>query len=176
MDFFADRLGRRGFGVARFEFPYMATRRKTGGRRPPDREEKLRATWCDVVEYLDAERLIIGGKSLGGRMASLVADQCAVRALICLGYPFHPPGRPERLRTAHLADLRTPCLIVQGSRDPFGTADEVAGYQLASTIRIHWAADGNHDLKPRKASGHTAEENWQEAVDAIESFIQSLPS
>src|SRR6202035_288930 len=81
-------------------------------------------------------RLVIGGRSLGGRIASYVADDVQARGLVCLGYPFHPPGDPGRLRTAHLAGLKTPTLIVQGTRDPFGGTDEVAGYQLSPSIRV----------------------------------------
>ena len=115
--------------------------------------------------------LVIGGKSMGGRMASLVADECEVAGLVCLGYPFHPPAKPEKLRTEHLAGLFTPTLIVQGDRDRFGTPGEVAGYLLSEEIRVHWMPDGDHDLVPRKKSGRTAEENWAEAVDVILGFI-----
>jgi predicted alpha/beta-hydrolase family hydrolase len=111
---------------------------------------------------------------MGGRMASLVADECGVRGLVCLGYPFHPPGRPERLRTEHLEAIETPTLIVQGSRDPFGGEAEVPGYRLSERIRLHWAPDGNHDLAPRKASGRTSEQNWQEAMAAIRRFVDAL--
>ncbi len=172
---FAAGLAGRGIRVARFEFPYMAARRADGRKRPPDREPALREAWHRVVGALGPpERLAIGGKSLGGRMASLVADEAGVRALICLGYPFHPPGKPERLRTAHLEALQTPTLICQGTRDPFGTAEEVPGYALSPAIRVHWAEDGDHSLVPRKASGRTAEQNWTEAVDAIAAFLGGL--
>ena len=107
-------------------------------------------------------------------MASLVAGQPEVSALVCLGYPFHPTGKPERLRTEHLKALRTPSLIVQGSRDPFGTREEVAGYGLSPAVRLHWAEDGNHDLVPRKASGRSAEQNWAEAMDAICVFLKEI--
>ena len=97
-----------------------------------------------------------------------------MRGLACLGYPFHPAGKPERLRTEHLATLTTTCLICQGSRDALGKAEEVAGYDLAPAIRLHWAADGDHDLKPRKASGRTAEQNWDEAIEALDGFFRGL--
>jgi predicted alpha/beta-hydrolase family hydrolase len=159
--------------VLRFEFPYMAARRETGARRGPDTERLLLATWREVVaEAGEPGGLVIGGKSMGGRMASLVADELGVRALVCLGYPFHPPGRPERVRTAHLATLTTPALIVQGARDPFGSRDEVEGYELSPAIALHWAPDGDHDLTPRKASGRTAAQNWTEAVEAITAFLR----
>lgn len=171
---FAEGLAARGLRVVRFEFPYMAARRDGGRRKPPDREPLLLEAWRGVIARLGPERLAIGGKSMGGRMASLLADEAGVRALVCLGYPFHPPGKPERLRTAHLEALRTPALIAQGTRDPFGRRDEVDGYRLSPAIRLHWAEDGDHDLKPRKASGRSQEQNWTEAMDAIAGFLAEL--
>ena len=174
MAFFAEGLAARGRRVVRFEFPYMAARRQGGRRPPPDRQPMLLATWRAVIAHLGAETLVIGGKSMGGRMASLLADEAGVAGLACLGYPFHPTGKPERLRTGHLATLKTPCLICQGTRDPLGNAEEVAGYTLSPAIRLHWAEDGDHDLKPRKASGRTADQNWSEALDALDGFFRSL--
>jgi len=167
----AEGVARAGHRVVRFEFPYMVRRREDGTRRPPDRQPVLLETWRAVIEALGPDRLVIGGKSMGGRMASLVADECGVAGLVCLGYPFHPPAKPEKLRTEHLAGLSTPTLIVQGDRDRFGTPGEVAGYLLSEEIRVHWMPDGDHDLVPRKKSGRTAEENWAEAVDVILGFI-----
>jgi len=179
MNFFAAGLAARGWRVVRFEFPYMARRRREPKRPPPDRQPVLLETWRRVIAEWGPEKLVIGGKSMGGRMASLIADETlaqggGVAGLACLGYPFHPAGKPERLRTEHLADLRTPCLICQGTRDALGSAEEVAGYDLAGSIRLHWAADGDHDLKPRKASGRSAEQNWAEAVAALDGFFRDL--
>jgi uncharacterized protein len=168
-------LGAAGLRVARFEFPYMRRRRETGERRAPDREPALRAAWREAIEELGGgERLVIGGKSMGGRMASLVADEMGVRGLVCLGYPFHPPDRPDRLRTAHLHDLRTPTLIVQGTRDPFGGPEEVAGYGLSPAIRVLWLEDGDHSFKPRASSGHKEKEHLAAAVAAVVGFVQGL--
>lgn len=100
--FFAEGLAAAGIRVARFEFSYMAQRRQTGKQRPPDREPVLRETWLAVIEQLGARNLVIGGKSMGGRIASLVADEAKVAGLVCLGYPFHPVGNPEELRVEHL--------------------------------------------------------------------------
>lgn len=172
MAFVAEGLAAHGLRVARFEFPYMAERRASGRKPGPDRPDVLRRAWLDAIGRLgDPTRLVIGGKSMGGRIASLVADEAGVAGLLCLGYPFHPPGRLETLRTAHLAALATPTLIVQGTRDPFGTPDEVAGYALSPAIRLHWIADGDHDLTPRKASGRSREQNWREAVDTAATFV-----
>ncbi len=174
MTAFAEGLGERGLRIARFEFPYMAARRADGRKRPPDGQAKLLDAWRQAVGALQTARLSIGGKSMGGRMASLVADEVGAAGLVCLGYPFHPPGRPERLRTAHLKTIQTPSLIVQGTRDPFGTRAEVEGYELSEALRFHWAEDGNHDLAPRKASGRSVVDNWSEAMDAVAGFLLEL--
>src|SRR5438309_4485241 len=142
----ARELGQRGIRVVRFEFPYMAARRTGGKRGAPDREPVLLNAWREVVAELGGgPRLFIGGKSMGGRMATLVADELRVRGVVCFGYPFHPPGQPEKLRTAHLETMTTPALIVQGTRDPFGTAEEVAAYRISPTICIEWL-QGQHSL------------------------------
>jgi predicted alpha/beta-hydrolase family hydrolase len=173
MDFFAKGLGNRGFRVARFEFPYMASKRATGKNSPPDREPVLRSTWLRVIELLGKDRLVIGGKSMGGRMASLVADEAGVAGLVCLGYPFHPVGKPEKLRVEHLQTIKTPTLIVQGERDAFGSREEVAEYKLSPAIRVSWLADGDHSFTPRKSSGRTEEQNWNTALDEIATFLES---
>ncbi len=174
----ASGLAARGLRVARFEFPYMRARREGGRRGAPDREPVLRRAWHDAIAEIGGaeggKRLVIGGKSLGGRIASYVADEAGVRGLVCLGYPFHPPSDPERLRTAHLASLRTPTLIVQGTRDPFGGRDEVAGYDLSPAIRLVWMEDGDHSWKPRRASGRTEQGNLADAGEAIAGFVLGL--
>lgn len=167
-------LGNRGWRVIRFEFPYMARRRQDGRKRSPDRLERLQRTWRTVIADWGPQGLVIGGKSLGGRVASLVADEAGTTGLVVLGYPFHPPGKPEKTRIEPLRDLASPALFVQGERDPFGSREEVAQYALSPTIRFHWAEDGDHDLIPRKRSGHTTEANWEAAQDAVDSFLQEL--
>jgi len=169
-------LAARGLRVARFEFPYMWARRLGGGRKAPDREPELRRSWLAAIAALGGGgRVWIGGKSMGGRIASMVADEAAVRGLVCLGYPFRPPGAAPAAaekRTAHLRHLRTPALIVQGTRDAFGGPSEVAGYELAAGIRIHWIEDGDHSLAPRKSSGRTAAQTLAEAVAAVAAFVR----
>jgi predicted alpha/beta-hydrolase family hydrolase len=173
LEFFGRELGARGIRVVRFEFPYMQARRE--GRRPgPDREPALLAAWREVIAELGgAGGLVIGGKSLGGRMASRIADEAGVRGLVCLGYPFHPPGKPERLRVAHLEALRTPTLIVQGTRDSLGSHEEVSGYRLSPTICVHWLEDGDHSFKPRAKSGRSERQNLDEAVEVVVGFVGS---
>ena len=175
MEALARGLAAAGLRVARFEFPYMRARRTGGRRGAPDREPVLLDTWRQVVAELGGGgALVIGGKSMGGRMASKIADEAGARGLVCLGYPFHPPGQPGRTRTAHLEHLRTPALIVQGTRDPFGTPEDVAGYRLAPAIRFVWLEDGDHSFKPRASSGRTEKQNLQEAVAAVAGFVKSL--
>lgn len=173
MKTFASELGKLGIRVARFEFPYMDARR-SGKRRPPDREPVLRETWQRVIAQLNRRPLVIGGKSMGGRIASLIADQAEVSGLVCLGYPFHPVGKPDKLRVEHLKSIRTPTLVLQGERDTFGNFDEVRSYKLSRNIEIQWLTDGDHSFKPRKSSGISEEENWDRAQQAIAEFIAKI--
>lgn len=173
-------LAAEGLRVARFEFSYMAARRTTGTRKPPPKAETLNPEFLAAVEALQAMGpLVIGGKSMGGRVASMVADdlyaQGKTAGLLCLGYPFHPPGKPGQLRTAHLMDLKTPALICQGTRDPFGTREEVPDYGLPERIRILWLEDGDHDLKPRKSvSGFSAADHLAAMARSVRAWIGTL--
>jgi predicted alpha/beta-hydrolase family hydrolase len=173
MDFFAKGLIKHGIRMVRFEFPYMAEHRKTGKKKPPDREPVLREAWLNVIEVLGPQGLVIGGKSMGGRIASMLADEAQVTGLVCLGYPFHPVGKPNQLRVEHLRTIRTPTLIVQGERDPFGNRAEVGKLNLSPSIRFVWLQDGDHSFKPRKSSGSTEEQNWTAAIDEIADFVAS---
>ncbi len=180
MQAMADLLAACGIHVIRFEFSYMAARHTAGVRKPPSRMPQLLHEYRAVLDVLGSGPVFIGGKSMGGRAASMLAAEAdapaAIAGLVCLGYPFHPPGKPENLRTAHLASLRCPALVVQGERDPFGTAEEVPGLSLPQNIEFHWCPAGNHDLVPPKRSGHTAEGNWSAAADAIASFVAARHS
>jgi len=163
--------------VVRFEFPYMRARREHRGRGAPDREPVLLDAWREVIKALGGGRqLIIGGKSLGGRIASMVADEAQARGLVCLGYPFHPPGKAPGARLKHLKSLRTPALIVQGTRDSFGGRDEVEKYGLPQQIRIAWIDDGDHSFKPRARSGRTEQQNLAAAADSVRDLLNTLPS
>lgn len=166
-----------GIQVVRFNFPYMTERAHSGKRRPPDRQPILLQAFHTMIdtlldEGLSPRQIFIAGKSMGGRMASLIADERQVAGLICLGYPFHPIGKPENLRTEHLEQLTTPTLICQGERDTMGHRGEVAHYSLSSAIHLHWLADGDHSFKPRKASGHSEEKNLDSAATAVVTFIR----
>ena len=172
-------LAERDLATHRFEFHYMSERRRSGRRTPPPRAERLtEEVVAAVMAMPPGPPVLIGGKSMGGRVASLVADRLStegrVCGLVCLGYPFHPPKQPAALRTAHLERLRCPTLIIQGERDPFGSREEVTGYPLSSAITVVWASDGDHDLGPRGASGHTRAGNLTAAADAIVRFAERV--
>jgi len=174
MNKMADVFAAHGVRTARFEFGYMAGRR-TGARKPPSPANVLIGQYVGAINSVEKSgKLLIGGKSLGGRMASMIADKQhkdgAIAGLVCLGYPFHPPGQPEKLRTDHLENLGCPTLIFQGERDPFGTKKEVAGYKLSKAIDIRWMEDGEHDLKPRKASGKTLAGHMETIAKAVAAF------
>ena len=108
---------------------------------------------------------------MGGRIATMVADELSVRGVIALGYPFHPPGQLEKLRTAHLKTLRTPTLIVQGTRDTFGTREEVESYELSPSVEILWIDGGDHSFKPQRGSGTSEKENVEKAVEGAVRFV-----
>lgn len=170
----AELIAARGVNVLRFEFPYMAARRAGGGKRPPNPQGQLLDCWRELYREVRAMLdgpLAIGGKSMGGRMASLLADELGADALVCLGYPFYAAGKPDKPRVAHLAELRTRTLIVQGERDALGNRETVAGYALATGVRLEWLVAADHDLKPLKASGFSHEQHLQRAADAVAGFL-----
>ncbi|UUT24164.1 alpha/beta family hydrolase [Pseudomonas sp. T8] len=177
MNDMAARLAAHGVNVLRFEFPYMAQRRLDGGKRPPNPAPKLLECWREVYAQVRphvAGRLAIGGKSMGGRMASLLADELGADALVCLGYPFYAAGKSEKPRVAHLAELRTRTLIVQGERDALGNREAVEAYALAPAIELFWLAAADHDLKPLKASGFTHEQHLEAAARKVAEVLRGL--
>jgi uncharacterized protein len=170
----AQSLAVRGIAVLRFEFAFMAARRIDGKKRPPNPQAQLLQQWREVyaqVRQRVAGPLAIGGKSMGGRMASLLADELGADALVCLGYPFYAVGKPEKPRIAHLAELRTRTLIIQGERDALGNREAVAAYPLSAAIRLHWLTAADHDLKPLKSSGFSQAQHLQSAADDIAAFL-----
>ena len=171
MDQISEALAESGVNVLRFEFDYMAARRH-GHRRPPPRAERLIPEFLGVLSEIQSNLpVFIGGKSMGGRVASMIAEdafrQGRIGGLVCLGYPFHPPAKPDSLRTDHLKALTVPALICQGTRDPFGARAEVEGYGLSDAIDLFWVEDGDHDFKPRKKSGLTHAQNIVSAAQAV---------
>ena len=176
MNDMAGRLAGLGVNVLRFEFPYMAQRRVDGVKRPPNPAAKLLECWREVfavVRRQVAGVLAVGGKSMGGRMASLLADELGADALVCLGYPFYAVGKPQKPRVEHLASLQTRTLIVQGERDALGNRDAVEAYDLSSSIEMFWLASGDHDLKPLKVSGFTHSDHLASAAQKVAEFLRN---
>lgn len=174
-----DRLmSEKGIQVIRFNFPYMIKRQEDGKRRPPDRQPKLIEAFESQINKVSPDaRLIIGGKSMGGRMASLLADSSdlasRVAAVICMGFPFHPPGKPEKFRGDHLATMKFPTLILQGERDTFGTKAEIDEWTFSKLVKTEFLPDGDHSFKPRKRSGFTLAQNQKLAAEKISKFLES---
>ncbi|MEZ8021585.1 alpha/beta fold hydrolase [Vibrio sp. 10N.222.54.A1] len=170
----AKGLAFKGIRVIRFNFPYMIKRAEDGKRRPPDRAPKLLEAYQDIIGQVDADKLVIGGKSMGGRMASHLSEVDKVAAMACLGFPFHPPGKPEKYKGEHLAELAKPCLILQGERDTFGKREEFADFDLSDSIRVEFIPDGDHSFKPRKSSGYTEQQNIALTVEKLSAFIKEV--
>ncbi|MBO1520587.1 alpha/beta fold hydrolase [Oceanisphaera pacifica] len=180
MTYLAESLADEHIQVIRFEFPYMQKTRADGRRRPPDREPILLDYWRERVREFAHPRLFLAGKSMGGRMASLIIDELADElktdelspaGLLLLGFPFTPPNKPDKYRGAHLATLRAPTLLLQGERDAFGNKEAVQKFELSPKIHTHWLKDGDHSFKPRKASGTTLDNNLREVVAKMRNFI-----
>ncbi|OUR61975.1 hypothetical protein A9Q74_05805 [Colwellia sp. 39_35_sub15_T18] len=175
-------LNQANINVLRFNFPYMDKRVETGKRYPPDRMPKLLACYRDVITELHDSKhanaelpLFIGGKSMGSRVAATLAGQDDISVYIagvfCLGYPFHPIKKLEKLRLEPLQLTKKPVLIVQGERDLLGSQLEIAGFELSHLCQCVFLADGDHSLKPRVKSGFTHQQHIKSAVQAIVTFI-----
>lgn len=173
MQTITEKLTQHGVSVHLFDFPYMQKAKELGKRRPPDKMDKLEQAFLSEISQLDASiPLFIGGKSMGGRVASMILEKTEAQGCMCLGYPFHPPGKPEKLRTEHLLELKKPLLVVQGEKDTFGKRDEVEGYPLSESIKVVYLQDGDHSFKPPKRSDATLEGNIDMAVDAMIEFMK----
>ncbi len=180
MRLFASGLAERGFDSVTFNFAYMEK-----GRRVPDPKAKLEGCYRAVIEAahehkkLKGNRVVIGGKSMGGRIASQVAatEEYAEKlaGLVFLGYPLHPPGKPEQLRDAHLKDIRAPMLFVQGSRDAFGTEEEIRAVikRLRLPATLYAIEGGDHSLKIPKSLGIPQDEVYKLAMDEISDWSQT---
>lgn len=171
-----EALAECGVQALGVEFDYMRRMRLEGRRRPPPRIDKLvdeLAAWCDIVSHNALPTPWLGGKSMGGRAASLLAARDEAPGLVLCGYPFHPPGKPETTRLAHWPLLGCPILVLQGTRDPFGTRDEVEGYDLPPHTQRYFLEDGEHDWKPRKSSGRTQSSLISDAAQVIATAMRA---
>ncbi|HHF3270430.1 TPA: alpha/beta fold hydrolase [Vibrio diabolicus] len=170
----AKGLVEQGICVVRFNFPYMIKRAEDGKKRPPDRAPKLLEAYEEVIAHFTSQPIVIGGKSMGGRMSSLLAENELVAGIACLGFPFHPPGKPEKFKGDHLANIEKPTLILQGERDTFGKREEFDDFVLSSQVKVSFLPDGDHSFKPRKSSGHTEAGNIDLAVEQLAAFIKEV--
>lgn len=178
----AEELAAKSVRVVRFEFPYMIKRREDGKKRPPDHEPKLLESFEQHIRHVQQQfpnsKLVIGGKSMGGRMAALIASQqgkeLELAGVFCLGFPLHPPGKPEKIRGEYLATIDTPTLLLQGERDTFGTQTEIEAMALSKQVSCGFLPDGDHSFKPRKVSGFTQEQHIKTAAGLIEGFVGKL--
>lgn len=169
----AQLLCARRITVHRFNFTYMQRSEDEGKRRPPERLPKLSADFISAIANVtDDLPLFIGGKSMGGRVASMLQEQQKIRGCLCYGYPFHPPGKPDKLRTEHLLEDGKPVLILQGERDPFGTRAESERYPLHPRVTRVYVSDGEHSYKPRKAAGISLAQNMDFAAQQSVEFIK----
>ncbi|MBD1389731.1 dienelactone hydrolase family protein [Neiella sp. HB171785] len=172
MQALAEQLQAQHIEPVLFDFPYMVKAKALNKKRPPDRLPVLLQAMTEQVESLPTDLpLYLAGKSMGGRVATMLLDTLKLPG-IAYGYPFHPIGKPERLRVEHLQQLEQPLLIVQGERDTFGNQQEVAGYSLSRSVELAWLADGDHSFKPRKASGLNQQQHIQQAALLSARFIQ----
>jgi predicted alpha/beta-hydrolase family hydrolase len=170
-----ENLVQQQINVIRFNFEYMQKAIVLEKRYPPDRIDKLCAYYHKIIsEVSDTLPLFIGGKSMGGRVSTMILEQSNAKAAVCFGYPFHPPGKLEKLRIEHLKDISKPFLVLQGERDSFGSRAEISQYPLAETVKCHFLPDGDHSLKPRKSSGFTQTQNINEATAMAVKFIKEI--
>ena len=170
MQWLRQSLAENGVQTLAFEFVYMQRMREEKRRRPPPKIDILineMALWCDIVSHEKMPAPWLGGKSLGGRVASMLAARDGAAGLVLCGYPFHPPRKPDRTRLAHWPGIVCPTVVAQGTRDPFGKRDEVESYDMPNCVKVHFLDDGEHDWKPRKASGLTQQQLIMEAAEFI---------
>lgn len=163
-------LAEKGVQTLAIEFTYMQRMRAEKRRRPPPKIECLieeMSHWCDMLSQPDLPTLWLGGKSLGGRVASMLAARDGAAGLALCGYPFHPPGKPDKTRLAHWPEIGCPTLVMQGSRDPFGKREEIEGYDLPANVSVRFLEGGDHDWKPLRISGRNQADLIDEGAAAI---------
>lgn len=176
MQQFVTSLAHQGVQVLCIDFPYMQQMQESGKRRPPPPIAQTLAQlteWYALLSPLSALPLWVGGKSMGGRVATLLASEQECPGVVVAGYPFHPPKAPDKLRLNHWPAIDCPLLVLQGERDPFGTRSEVAHYDLPAHALIEWLEDGDHDFKPRRSSGQTQKVLIDEATQIAASFVRA---
>ncbi|WP_420411773.1 alpha/beta family hydrolase [Roseibium sp.] len=182
MDKLAAALASNGIASARFEFAYMAGRRTGGSKRPPPKADKLIGEFQTALQSLLSQSegpILLGGKSMGGRVAAMLAGGGSlpgrVKGVCCFGYPFHPTGKPDAdWRLSPLEDAKRPVLVLQGDRDPFGNKAEIDEITLPGSVSLTYLEDGNHDFGPRGKSPATLDGNITAAAEAVAAFTSGL--
>ena len=164
----------RGVQCKLFDFDYMANMKQSGKRRPPERLPALIAQFQAQMPTQSQLPTFIGGKSMGSRVATHILQDSDAHGAICFGYPFHPPGKPEKTRTEHLGQINKPVLVMQGERDPFGKPDEIAAYALPANFSVAYVPSGEHSFKATRSSGISWQDNMQFAVSQACQFIKNV--
>ncbi|MFM8237201.1 MAG: alpha/beta family hydrolase [Actinomycetota bacterium] len=175
----ADALAGVGVPSLRFDFPY-----RIAGRKAPDRPPVLAAAVEDAIRRLASrtglprERLVLGGRSMGGRYCSMAAADGGALGCALLGYPLHPPGKPDRLRVEHFGALTAPVLFAQGTRDSFGSPDELraAAAAIPGRVTFHWVDSGDHGFRPLRSSGLDPDGVLVDVAAAVVAFVLGLPA
>ncbi|MCC5856264.1 MAG: alpha/beta fold hydrolase [Idiomarina sp.] len=170
-------LARHHYSVALVEFPYWTQVRESGKKRPPNPAKVLDEALVTAVRQVRetySGRIVLAGKSMGARVACRIAEQVQADAVIAFGFPFHPPGKPEKHRLADLAATKRNVYIAQGARDPFGNQEWLATQALPEHVQIAWADAGNHDLLPPKRFGVTAQQRWHDIADAVHHWLKDM--
>ena len=173
--YLSQRLTSEGAAVVRFQFPYMEAK-----QRRPDAPVVLEATWRAMIQAARTTdmRLVVTGRSMGGRIASQVVAQDAIAEAIALfAYPLHPPGNPDRIRDGHLDKISVPTLFCSGTRDTFASPTELTrAAAIVDGSTMHLLDDADHSFAPTKSSGRVQQDVWDEAIDAFLSWLRDIQS
>ena len=171
--YLGSRLAAAGASLVRFQFPYMETE-----KRRPDRPVLLEATWREVIDRFerDSDRLVVGGRSMGGRIASqVVAQGTQVNALALFAYPLNPPYNPAVSRDGHLPDVDVPTLFCSGTRDNFASPDDlIAAAANMKNATVHKLDGADHNFAVLKSSSRSREDVWKEAVDVMLGWVNGF--
>ena len=174
MNYFSKSLSDLGFLCIRFQFPYMTKQITEGKKRFPDKIDILKKSWLVAINHINKKDVIIGGKSMGGRIATLIADEVKPKGIVVLGYPFFNSKGKNDYRIKHLRNIEIPTLICQGEDDNLGKRSEVEKLDLSKKLNMHWVESANHSLIPPKRTGKTMNQSWDGCIVSIKNFINSL--
>jgi predicted alpha/beta-hydrolase family hydrolase len=173
MSFFHEGFAKAGYPSLKFNFPYMQK-----GKKVPDPQPVLTLIYRKAIEMAPSSDVVIGGKSMGGRIASYVADEKKVNGLVFLGYPLHPPGKPDQLRDQHLYSIRKPMLFVSGTRDPFATSELLTATlkKIGKYATFEPVEGGGHSFEVPKKSGFTTQQIWDDVLQKVLNWLVARTS